>query len=67
MIPIKAQRYIRREDRWIDVNIYGFVAMQGVSLTGTDASTIHVIYTRAEGEGILEADSIDGFRITVGN
>lgn len=66
MIPIKAQRYIRRDDCWIDVYIYGFVAMQGVALLGSDASVVHVIYTRVEGGGELEEDSIDGFRIIKG-
>jgi len=61
--PIKAQRYIRRDNQWIDVLIYGFVAMQGVALMGTDASTIHAIYIRINGNGELENDNIADFRI----
>ena len=63
MYPIKAQRYIRRDNRWIDVEIYGFVAVQGVALLGTDASKVHAVYIRSRGDRQLESDSIESFRI----
>ena len=63
MEPIKAERYIRRDDQWIDVCIYGFVAVQSVAFMGTDASKVHAIYVRVGGDGKLEADSIDSFRV----